>query len=68
MPVDGRFPTQFWSAGTYVTDEYVLKEHSEMSGIFQLYFGLFSGDHRMKVKEGASDGENRVKLGAVRVK
>ena len=68
VPVDGRFPTQFWSAGTYVTDEYVLKEHSEMSGIFQLYFGLFSGDHRMKVKEGASDGENRVKLGAVRVK
>ncbi|MEO6952487.1 MAG: hypothetical protein ABI321_11785 [Polyangia bacterium] len=69
VPVDGHFPTQFWSAGTYVTDEYVLKpEHNDMSGLFQLYFGLFSGDHRMKVNSGASDGENRVKLGAVRVR
>ena len=70
VPVDGHFPTQFWTAGTYVMDEYVLKpDHgTEMSGLFQLYFGLFSGDHRMKVEDGPADGENRVKLGAVRVK
>ena len=70
VPLDGKFPTQFWTMGTYVIDEYILKpDHAtEPSGAYQLYFGLFSGDKRMKVKEGASDGENRVKLGSVHVK
>jgi hypothetical protein len=70
VPLDGRFPTQFWTPGTYVTDEYVLKpDHAtQPKGLFQLYFGLFAGDKRLKVKEGPSDGENRVRLGSVNVK
>ena len=70
VPLDGKFPTQFWTAGTYVIDEYILKpdRSTQPSGAFQLFFGLFAGDHRMKVKEGPSDGENRVKVGNVRVK
>jgi 4-amino-4-deoxy-L-arabinose transferase-like glycosyltransferase len=70
VPLDGRFPTQFWTQGTYVTDEYLLKpDHAtQPKGLFQLYFGLFSGDKRLKVKEGPSDGENRVRLGTVNVK
>lgn len=69
VPLDGRFPTQFWSTGTYVTDEYLLKPDraTEPTGLFQLYFGFFSGDRRLKVKEGPSDGENRVRLGSVHV-
>ncbi len=69
VPLDGKFPTQFWSAGTYVIDEYLLKPDraTQPAGAFQLYFGLFAGDRRMKVKVGASDGENRIKLGAIRV-
>ena len=69
VPLDGRFPTQFWTVGTYVTDEYLLKpdRSTQPSGMFQLYFGLFSGDHRLKVKEGATDGENRVRIGSVKV-
>jgi 4-amino-4-deoxy-L-arabinose transferase-like glycosyltransferase len=70
VPLDGKFPTQFWTPGTYVIDEYLLKPDraTQPAGVFQLFFGLFSGDHRLKVKEGASDGENRVRLGSVRVK
>jgi hypothetical protein len=70
VPLDGRFPTQFWSPGTYVTDEYTLKPEraTEPQGNFQFFFGLFAGDKRLKVKEGPSDGENRVRLGTVRVK
>jgi hypothetical protein len=70
VPLDGKFPTQFWTPGTYVIDEYLLKPDraTQPSGVFQLFFGLFSGDHRLKVKEGASDGENRVRLGNVKVK
>jgi 4-amino-4-deoxy-L-arabinose transferase-like glycosyltransferase len=70
VPVDGRFPTQFWTPGTYVTDEYQLKPDraTEPSGAFQLYFGLFAGDRRLKVKSGPNDGENRVRLSSVHVK
>jgi 4-amino-4-deoxy-L-arabinose transferase-like glycosyltransferase len=69
VPLDGKFPTQFWTKDTYVIDEYMLKPDraTQPAGVFQLYFGLFAGDRRMKVKEGPSDGENRVKLGSVRV-
>ena len=70
VPLDGRFPTQYWTQGTYVIDEYLLKpDHAtQPAGTFQLFFGLFSGDKRLKVKEGASDGENRIRVGSVRVK
>ncbi len=69
VPLDGRFPTQFWTVGTYVTDEYMLKPEraTQPTGNYQLFFGLFTGDHRLKVKEGAADGENRVRLGVVGV-
>ena len=70
VPLDGRFPTQYWTAGTYVTDEHFLKPDraTQPSGVFQLYFGLFAGDRRLKVKDGPSDGENRVRLGTTRIK
>lgn len=70
VPLDGKFPTQFWTPGTYVTDDYTIKPDraTEPQGNFQFFFGLFAGDKRLKVKEGPSDGENRVKLGNVRVK
>jgi hypothetical protein len=32
-----------------------------------LFFGLFVGESRLKVKSGPSDGENRVNGGALRV-
>jgi hypothetical protein len=70
VPLDGKFPTQFWTPGTYVLDEYLLKPDraTQPAGIFQLFFGMFAGDKRLKVKEGPSDGENRIRLGTVRVK
>jgi hypothetical protein len=38
------------------------------SGWYQIYGGMFLGDTRLKVVSGPQDGENRVKLGSVRVK
>ena len=36
-------------------------------GMYTLYFGLFSGDTRLKVTKGPQDGENRIDGGQIRV-
>ena len=73
VPLDGRFPTPYWVPGYYITDEHVVTpktgdQLSAPSGVYQIYMGFFAGDRRMKVVSGPQDGDNRVKLGLLRLK
>ncbi len=70
VPLTGKFPTNYWVPGYYIVDEYEAEADRAVApaGFYQIYSGLWLGDARLKVTSGPQDGENRVKLGAVRVK
>jgi hypothetical protein len=70
VPLEGRFPTPNWVPGYYITDEHTITPDRAMqpSGVYRIFMGLFAGESRLKVTEGPQDGENRVRLGEVKVR
>jgi hypothetical protein len=67
-PMDGRYPFALWLPGDLIVDDYEFKLEPNFSpGNYTVYFGLFVGDTRMKVKSGPSDGDNRINGGPLRV-
>ena len=74
LPLDGKFPTQYWVPGTYVTDEHTVRPgdnntgSAPNSGYYQIYMGLYMGAERLKVVSGASDGDNRARLGGITIR
>ena len=72
LPVDGRFPTQFWSAGDYITDRFVVPVPlmTTPSCRYEALMGFFLGDTRLKLMPGSAaeqNGTNRVPLGPIQV-
>lgn len=71
-PLDGKFPTQYWVPGTYILDEHRMTANrmSQPAGTYQILTGFWPGGNgaRLKVIEGVQDGDNRIKLGVVKVK
>jgi hypothetical protein len=65
VPVEGRFPTQYWVPGSYIVDDHLIQPEKafQPSGAYRVFMGFFLGDKRLKVTSGPHDGENRVKLG-----
>jgi 4-amino-4-deoxy-L-arabinose transferase-like glycosyltransferase len=70
VPLEGRFPTNHWVPGYYITDEHAMTPDraTQPAGYYKLFMGFFSGDTRLKVTNGPQDGENRVKLGGITIK
>jgi 4-amino-4-deoxy-L-arabinose transferase-like glycosyltransferase len=74
VPLDGKFPTNYWVVGSYITDEHTIKPGdnntgtSPNGGVYQIYMGMYLGAERLKVTSGPSDGDNRARLGAITVK
>jgi hypothetical protein len=71
-PLGGRYKTRFWTAGTYVTDPYVVPANhtsriSTPSGVYRIWMGLYRGGTRMSVIQGPASKNNRINLGTVRV-
>lgn len=70
VPLGGKFPTSYWYPGFYIIDEHVMEADrmNTSSASYQIFTGFWIGERRLKVVSGPSDGENRVKLGTVRVR
>jgi 4-amino-4-deoxy-L-arabinose transferase-like glycosyltransferase len=74
VPLDGKFPTNYWVVGSYVTDEHTIKPGDNNtgaapnSGPYQIYMGMYLGAERLKIVSGPSDGDNRARLGGITVK
>ncbi len=74
VPLDGKFPTNYWVAGSYVTDEHIIHPTDNNtatapnSGFYQVYMGMYLGSERLKILSGPSDGDNRARLGSITVK
>jgi len=65
---EGKYPMSLWLKDDVVMDDHEFTLEPNFSpGPYTLYFGLFLGDTRLKVKSGPADGENRVNGGALRV-
>ncbi len=67
-PMEGKYPFALWLRDDLLVDDYEISlEPNFTPGTYTLYFGLFSGDTRLKVKTGPQDGENRIDGGPIRV-
>ncbi|HEY2513701.1 MAG TPA: glycosyltransferase family 39 protein [Polyangiaceae bacterium] len=67
-PMEGKYPFSLWLPGDLLVDDYEFKLEPNFSpGNYTVYFGLFVGDTRLKVKSGPSDGDNRINGGPLRV-
>jgi hypothetical protein len=67
-PMNGKYPMALWLPGDLLVDEHEFKlEPNFTPGAYTIYFGLFVGDTRLKVKSGPSDGDNRINGGALHV-
>lgn len=71
-PLGGKFPTNFWSPGTYVTDEHrmSISRINNAAGYYQIFTGFWPGGDgpRMKITAGAHENDQRVRVGVIRVK
>ncbi len=67
-PMDGKYPFSLWLKDDLLVDDYEISlEPNYTPGPYELYFGLFVGETRLKVKSGRSDGDNRIKGDPLRV-
>jgi hypothetical protein len=67
-PMEGKYPMSLWLPGDLLMDDYEFKlEPNFTPGTYNVYFGLFVGDTRLKVKSGPNDGDNRINGGPLRV-
>jgi hypothetical protein len=65
---NGKYPMSLWLPGDLVVDDHEFKlEPNFTPGSYTIYFGLFVGDTRLKVKSGPNDGDNRINGGPLRV-
>nr|MBP9111630.1 hypothetical protein [Polyangiaceae bacterium] len=69
QPLNGDYPMSLWLKDDIIMDDHKFKlEPNFSTGDYTLYFGFFVGETRLQVKEGPSDGQNRINGGALRVR
>ncbi|HEY2748555.1 MAG TPA: hypothetical protein VGL86_28225, partial [Polyangia bacterium] len=74
VPLDGKFPTNYWVVGSYITDEHLIKPSDNNTGtapaggVYQVYMGMYLGAERLKIVSGPSDGDNRARLGGITIR
>ena len=67
-PMNGKYPMSLWLPGDLLVDDYKLSLEPNFSpGSYTIFFGLFVGEKRLKVKSGPADGDNRINGGILKV-
>jgi hypothetical protein len=65
---ESKYPMSLWLKDDIIMDDHEFSLEPNFSpGPYNLWFGLFVGESRLKVKSGTSDGDNRVNGGTLRV-
>jgi hypothetical protein len=65
---ESKYPMALWLKDDLIMDDHEFTlEPNFTPGAYTLWFGLFVGESRMKVKSGPSDSDNRVNGGPMRV-
>lgn len=72
VPLDGKYPTPYWTSGQYIIDEHRVPTSrlNQAPGYYQVFTGFWPGGDgaRLKVSAGAHEPDHRVRLGMVRIK
>jgi hypothetical protein len=67
-PINGQYPLKLWNAGDVIVDEQKFDvPASYRRGNYTIYMGFYSGDTRLTVESGPSDGANRATVGVLRI-
>ncbi len=67
-PMDSKYPFALWLKDDLLVDDYeIALEPNFAPGAYELYFGLFVGETRLKVISGPNDGDNRINGGTLKV-
>ena len=66
----GKYPSNLWLPGDYIVDAFDFKLDALPAGTYEFYLGLWqpSNEKRAKVVSGPSDGDNRIRGGALVIK
>lgn len=65
---DGKYPMALWLKDDLIMDDHEFTlEPNFTPGPYNIWFGFFVGDTRLKLKSGPSDNDNRVSGGTLRV-
>jgi 4-amino-4-deoxy-L-arabinose transferase-like glycosyltransferase len=65
--LDGKYAFNLWQVGDYIVDDHEFSlEPNFTPGAYNVFYGLFVGESRMKVKSGRQD-DNRVDGGTIKV-
>jgi 4-amino-4-deoxy-L-arabinose transferase-like glycosyltransferase len=66
--MDSKYPFSLWLTDDLLVDDAEIALEPNFSpGPYTLYFGLYVGETRLKVKSGPNDGDNRINGGTIRV-
>jgi hypothetical protein len=65
--LNGKYPMNLWQPSDFIVDDYEFSlEPNFTAGTYNVYYGLYTGDTRLKVKTGRHD-DNRIEGGNIRV-
>jgi 4-amino-4-deoxy-L-arabinose transferase-like glycosyltransferase len=68
-PVDGRYPVRMWDPGDVIVDRQRIEvPATNTPGAYTIFMGFYSGETRLKIKEGPRDDVNRVRAGVLRIR
>jgi 4-amino-4-deoxy-L-arabinose transferase-like glycosyltransferase len=65
--LNNKYPLNLWQPGDFIVDDYEFSlEPNFTAGTYNVFYGLFTGDTRFKVKSGRHD-DHRIEGGTIRV-
>jgi hypothetical protein len=68
-PVDNAYPVTLWEPGDIIVDEQRIEvPASSHAGEYQLLMGFYSGDTRLPIRQGPNAGEDRARVGVLRIR
>jgi 4-amino-4-deoxy-L-arabinose transferase-like glycosyltransferase len=67
-PVQNKYPVQLWEVGDVIADEQKIDvPASTRAGEYTIFMGFYSGDNRLPIRSGPNAGEDRARVGVLRI-
>jgi hypothetical protein len=68
-PVDNAYPVTLWEPGDIIVDEQKIDvPASSHAGEYSILMGFYSGDNRLPIRQGPNGGEDRARVGVLRIR
>jgi hypothetical protein len=68
-PVDGGYAVTLWEPGDIIVDAQKIEvAASTHAGEYSILMGFYSGDNRLPIRQGPNAGEDRARVGVLRIR